>query len=67
MKRQFVVLALVLIALASVASVDPSSTNGSPASAPAEASTDGSAASSSPPSQATAPSRSSGVTFDLDR
>ncbi|MBA0820010.1 hypothetical protein Gohar_025755 [Gossypium harknessii] len=67
MTRQLVVLALVLIALAGVVSVDASSTSGSPASAPAEASIDGSTASSSPPSQATAPSRSSGVTFDLDR
>ncbi|MBA0738802.1 hypothetical protein Gogos_012124 [Gossypium gossypioides] len=67
MTRQLVVLALVFIALAGVVSVDASSASDSPARAPAEASTDGSAASSSPPSQATAPSRSSGVTFDLDR
>ncbi|KAB2042152.1 hypothetical protein ERO13_D02G170300v2 [Gossypium hirsutum] len=67
MTRQLVVLALVLIALAGLVSVDASSASGSPASAPTEASIDGSTASSSPPSQATAPSRSSGVTFDLDR
>ncbi|MBA0880277.1 hypothetical protein Goshw_023409 [Gossypium schwendimanii] len=65
MTHQFVVLALVLITLAGVVSVDASSASGSPASAPAEASIDGSTTSSSPPSQA--PSRSSGVTFDLDR
>ncbi|MBA0779004.1 hypothetical protein Gotri_003289, partial [Gossypium trilobum] len=61
MARQLVVLALVLIVLAGVVSIDASSAGGSPASAPAGASTDGNAAGSSPPSLATAPSPSGGV------
>ncbi|MBA0627732.1 hypothetical protein Godav_022542, partial [Gossypium davidsonii] len=57
MARQLVILALVFIALAGMVSTDASFASGSPASAPTGASTDGSAASSYPTSQATTPSR----------
>ncbi|MBA0748678.1 hypothetical protein Gogos_002670 [Gossypium gossypioides] len=64
MARQLVVLALVLIAIAGVVSTDALFTSGSPASAPTGASTDGSAASSSPTSQANTPSLSDGIPID---
>ncbi|MBA0869639.1 hypothetical protein Goshw_000858 [Gossypium schwendimanii] len=67
MARQLVVLALVLIALASVISVAASSPGGSPPSARTRASTDGSATSSSRRSQATATSPTGDVPLDLEK
>ncbi|KAB2060472.1 hypothetical protein ES319_A10G020500v1 [Gossypium barbadense] len=64
MARQLVVLALVLIFLAGVISTDTCSVDGSPASAPAGASTVGSTASYSPTSQATNPGLSDGIPID---
>ncbi|KAK5792074.1 hypothetical protein PVK06_033188 [Gossypium arboreum] len=67
MALQLVVLALVLIVLASLVSVDASSTGGSPTSAPVGAFADGNAASYSATSQATVPSPSGGILIELDR
>ncbi|TYG48518.1 hypothetical protein ES288_D10G021300v1 [Gossypium darwinii] len=64
MARQLVVLALVLIVLAGVVSIDASSAGGNPASAPVGASTGGSASSSSPTSQPTTPSLSGDIPID---
>ncbi|KAG4180269.1 hypothetical protein ERO13_A10G155744v2 [Gossypium hirsutum] len=67
MARQLVVLALVLIALAGVVSVVASSPGGNPTRASTGASIDGSVASSSRPSRATATSPTGDVPLDLEK